>query len=213
MERIGIKVGFVLDNDGTLVDTHELILQSFEYSAANIGVRLSRDQINDVLGLSLQSCYQTLIPGEDIVRLCKMHEDFQMQNQYLINVFPEVLETLDELRRRGHPLAIVTNWYGGIPSSLRVTGIDQIIKTVVTCDDVIYPKPHPEMVLTALSRMGVDSRRAILVGDSLADIQAGMSSKVKKVIGVDYTLQKRDLLLDAGADLVIRNFSELLNFT
>ncbi len=210
MEKLNSKPGIILDNDGTLVDTDELILQSFENNFRNLGVKFTREQISSVLGPSLETCYRTFVPGADILRLCETHIDFQRDNPHLIKTYPGVLETLEELRKRGYPLAITTNWYGGFPASLRITGIDQIVKTVITCEDVANPKPHPEMIYKASSLLGIDPQDAYMAGDSPTDIHAAKAAGVRKIIGVDHKYKKRKLLLATGAHQVIHNFQDLL---
>jgi HAD superfamily hydrolase (TIGR01509 family) len=85
-----------------------------------------------------------------------------------------VTAVLDELRRRGTPMAVVSSrrrepleW--GLSSS----GLRPYFGAVVGLEDVAAPKPDPEGLLKAVRRIGVSPSRAVYVGDSEVDVEAG----------------------------------------
>jgi phosphoglycolate phosphatase-like HAD superfamily hydrolase len=66
-------------------------------------------------------------------------------------------------------MAIVTSRHK--ESTLRaldLCGITDRFREIVTPEDVVSPKPHPEPVLFALDRLGVAAENALFIGDSLA---------------------------------------------
>lgn len=63
---------------------------------------------------------------------------------------------------------------------LKLTGIGAFFDTVVTLDDVKQPKPDPEPVRLALSRLGCDPSEAIMVGDNYHDVMAGKTPARKQ---------------------------------
>jgi HAD superfamily hydrolase (TIGR01549 family) len=92
------------------------------------------------------------------------------------HLFDDTLSTLEELRRRGFLLGIVTNrQYGGQPfrEDLQSFGILNYIdyEHVVVSADTGLRKPNPALFLQALNALGVLPEEAAMVGDSLrADI-------------------------------------------
>ena len=44
---------------------------------------------------------------------------------------------------------------------------------MVGLDDVAEPKPSPEGLLLALGRLGVEASRAVFIGDTELDVEAG----------------------------------------
>lgn len=51
-------------------------------------------------------------------------------------------------------------------------GLAEEPRIVVTRDEVAYAKPNPDLFLAAADRLGVDVRRAFIVGDSIWDLLA-----------------------------------------
>jgi putative hydrolase of the HAD superfamily len=79
---------------------------------------------------------------------------------------PGAVEACEELRRRGIPVAVVSNWDVGLHEHLHRLGLDLV---VVTSADVGAAKPDPAIFLHALQRLGAEPSRAVHVGDSPAD--------------------------------------------
>ncbi len=69
-------------------------------------------------------------------------------------------------------------------------------------------KPAPDIFLEASRRLGVDRKRAVVVEDAIAGVQAGRRGGFGCVIGVDRT-GHGSVLKDKGADIVVRDLSEL----
>lgn len=61
-------------------------------------------------------------------------------------------------------------------------------------------RPYPDMVLTALLRLGVDDvRRVLVAGDTAADVVSGLRAGAGLVVGVLSGADDATRLLDAGA--------------
>jgi beta-phosphoglucomutase family hydrolase len=70
-------------------------------------------------------------------------------------------------------------------------------------------KPAPDSFLEAARRLGVEARRAVVVEDALAGVQAGREGGFGLVIGVARK-DDAEALARNGADLVVNDLSELL---
>ena len=67
-------------------------------------------------------------------------------------------------------------------------------------------KPHPSMILTALSETGIEASNAVMIGDTEFDMAMGRAAGVN-TIGVSWGYHPRSALTDA--DVVIDDFSDL----
>ena len=92
---------------------------------------------------------------------------------------------LDDLEQRGILLAIVTlkarhleieGVCTGVSAELEDLGIAARFTVVIGVGDVSEPKPHPEGILRAVDQLGVVPERALVVGDTIADIQAASAA-------------------------------------
>jgi phosphoglycolate phosphatase len=79
----------------------------------------------------------------------------------------------------------------------RVTGRPQLMK------------PNPYVLSAALASLGVPATSAVLVGDSVSDIEAARAAGVPAV-GYANKRGKRQRLIIAGADAIIENLADLL---
>jgi beta-phosphoglucomutase-like phosphatase (HAD superfamily) len=73
--------------------------------------------------------------------------------------------------------------------------------------DVVHGKPHPEMFLTAASRLRLPPRLVFVVEDAPAGVRAAQASGMR-AIGVARA-DDHGLLVDAGADLVVSSLDEV----
>lgn len=88
--------------------------------------------------------------------------------------FAHVDTVVAALQARGYHLAVVSSRRRlPLERGLRRTGLRDRFEDVVSLDDVREPKPSPEGLLHALRALGVPPTRAVYVGDSELDIEAG----------------------------------------
>jgi len=86
-------------------------------------------------------------------------------------------EVLEDLRREGLRLGLLSNWDSRIHPILEEFGVDHLFELKVVSYDVGVEKPHPEIFKTAERKAGVPPGSLLLVGDSLEqDIQPALDS-------------------------------------
>jgi beta-phosphoglucomutase family hydrolase len=97
---------------------------------------------------------------------------------------------------------------------LRAAGIDQefdeIIDGVVAEREHLAGKPAPDTYLAGARAVGVEPSEAAVFEDALAGVEAGRAGTFAIVVGVDRVGQA-DALREHGADVVVRDLSELLD--
>lgn len=201
----------VFDIDGTLLDTTEFIFQSFEHTFKHHNLPLlTRPEIHNHMGHALPDMYVSIAPDYmDHAALVETHRSFQEKNLHLSTPFLHTLETLLELKNRGIKMSAVTNRSKRTSlSTLKNAGLDHLFEMIVSAEDVTTAKPHPEGLLRVLKHMGVDPYESLMVGDTLADVEAGKAAGVKTV-GTTQGLGK-DAIIEHKPDFIIRDISEIL---
>lgn len=202
----------LFDLDGTIVNTNELIINSFMHALKENNLPpLSREQIIPHMGTTLQQQISTFTGLVDTSVLEKSYRAYNnAHHDELIASFPRVNETMDELMRRGIKLGIVTTKIR--PTTLRALEMFDLLKymeTIVTVNDVEHAKPHPEPVLTALRNLNANPKRTLMVGDSAVDIQSAQAAGVR-VAGVSWSLKGEETLRKYHPDYIIHDMSDLL---
>lgn len=91
---------------------------------------------------------------------------------------PRLRETLAELRRRG-PTAMATNRGQTTRSVVEIFGLGDLLDLAVGVLDVKRPKPHPDMLLLCLERLGVAAEEAVYVGDQPSDRDAATAAGMR----------------------------------
>ena len=94
----------------------------------------------------------------------------------LWRVYPEVVEVLEELRRRGLQLAAVSNWDSRWPGVLNGLGLDRHFEVVLVSALEGVEKPSPVIFHRAVERLALTPAECLHVGDSPLDDYRGAES-------------------------------------
>jgi phosphoglycolate phosphatase len=174
----------VFDLDGTLSDSREAIVRTFEAACLDHGVPAPQDKaVADMIGLPLVHMFETLTVGP-IAPLVQTYKDryveFDRRHTRLFPGILELLEGLDTLK------AVATSKMQlGAERSLERAGITAHFDQIIGHDAVPNPKPHPDMLLEVLRRAGVSRDDAVMVGDTTFDMDMADAAGVRG-IGVSW---------------------------
>lgn len=209
---------FVFDFDGTLGDTKECVVAAFQKALSQNELPVAEiEQIIHFMGLSLKDVFKKLTSElmmetmyEKLVsdyRAC--YREFLVQKTFL---FPEVVETLEKLKRGNILLSIATSKKTEFALlSCQHLHIDKYFDLYVGDDMVTHKKPHPEMLLYTLDQLKIDKSDAVMVGDSTFDIEMGNAIGMD-TIAVSWGAHPITLLQSTKPSYMIHQFSELTQF-
>lgn len=203
----------ILDFDGTLGDTADLIIRTMQATIKELGLPSRTDkECGDMIGLRLIEIPHVLFPEcGDISELYastyrRLFHEFNTDGA--VTLYPDVMETLMELKRRGKTLTIASSRsHASLAEYIENLGLSDIISYILGADDVKEGKPNPEAIFKTLERFDFDTDETIMIGDTVFDINMGINAGVK-TCGVTYGNGSRESLSDA--DWVIDNFGSLL---
>lgn len=202
---------FLFDLDGTILDTNELILQSFQYTLDRFYPgKYRREDILLHMGKPLLEQMQIFGPerAEEMVRVYREH-NLKMHDK-LIREFPHVSETLHTLYKMGMKLGVVTTKQRlTAMMGLRFFGLEKLFSAIITMEDVRHHKPHPEPVLSAMERLHAEKERTLMVGDSPVDLDAAHAAGVDAA-AVAWSLKPIEILQKSKPELILHDIRELL---
>jgi phosphoglycolate phosphatase len=98
----------------------------------------------------------------------------------LMEPAPGVFEVLAALRPTWR-LGMATNRGSTVAGVVQRFGLDVWLDAAVGILDVARPKPHPDVVLECLARLGVPPSAAVYVGDAESDLVAARAAGVRFV--------------------------------
>ncbi len=129
-----------------------------------------------------------------------------------VQPYPGSVRLLDRLRERGVPVAVVSSSRNA-PAVLSAAGLsdrfDVVVDGAVAAADGLSGKPAPDTFVAAARRLDVAPADAVVMEDAVSGVAAGRAGDFGLVIGVDRGVGEQ-ALLDAGADVVVRDLAELV---
>ena len=206
----------IFDFDGTLADTKENIILTFQMTMKELGVEIkSRQECAATIGLTLEDAFKVLYPGmaaEKYILLRDTYRRIFKENRKILvpGLFPEVMETLKELRRKGYLMSIASSRQSpSLQSFLEDMKIAHLFEYAVGGDNVEHPKPAPDAVLQILRHYNLSAEEAFVVGDMPFDINMATNAGVKSC-GVTWGNADAAQLKESGANYIIDKMSQLL---
>ena len=203
----------MLDFDGTLGDTTGVIIRTTQATIKELGLPSRTDeQCASMIGLRLVEIPPVLFPECNIdVNLYAQtyRKNFYIFNtQGAVNLYPNVPETLSELKNRGLVLTIASSRsHNSLADYINNLNLSEYISFIIGGDDVSAGKPNPEAINKTLEKFGFKPEEAIMVGDTVFDIQMGINAGTY-TCGVTYGNGTAESMSDAT--WLIDDFSKLL---
>ncbi|AHV34293.1 HAD family hydrolase [Aeromonas dhakensis] len=185
----------IFDMDGTLVDSMPRHLDAWEATSAEFGLPFDRAQLNEYGGIPTRKIVAILAEQHgltiDVEAFTRRKVALYMEHIQQVSVFPAMWE----LVRRCHgkvPMGIGT----GSPrnqaeSILKSTGLDAYIQVVVSADDVINHKPHPDTFLQVAEQLGANPANCLVFEDTQIGLQAGRAAGMETVLVLEGELYQR----------------------
>lgn len=208
----------LFDLDGTLFQTETLLIPAYKatFDALRQEGTFTEETppesiILGCLGMLLDQIWLKVLPdaSPEVRKRADelfVHYELEYLNKNFGELYPEVKETLEELKARGVRLFVASNglepYVKGVPER---KGIGALFEGLYSAGEY-RTVSKVDLVKILLDRFGV--RSAWMVGDRSSDVEAGKKNGLS-VIGCDYAGFGSGHELD-GADVKIRRFGELL---
>jgi len=201
----------VFDLDGTVVDTVELIVESFRFATRSVLDEVLPDEV------ILAGVGQPLMAQMERLSAVHARELYDVYREYnhrrhdeLIRGYEGVSEVLGALKDAGRRLGIVTSKSSDTTAmAFRAVGLREHFDVVVTASDTTEHKPSPVPLHLCLERLGAQAEGSLYVGDAPADITAGRAAGMATA-AVAWGVFGREALLAAGPDYWLGEPRELL---
>jgi phosphoglycolate phosphatase-like HAD superfamily hydrolase len=211
------NTAFLLDLDGTLVDSVYQHVLAWQEALQAEGISLAVWRIHRRIGMSGGLLTNMLLreTGLDIdparmERLRQLHAGAYARHASAVCTLPGACGLLSYLTRAQIPWAIATSGRNETAQPVleklapHIRGVP-----IVTREQVRHGKPDPDLFVAAAQRLGVDIRSATVVGDSIWDMLAARRAHALG-IGLLSGGYGEDELESAGAYRVYQDPADLL---
>lgn len=206
----------IFDFDGTLADTQEGIIRTFQETIRIMGLPVpDRERVKSTIGLALKDGLQAGVDGmsdEQATEACVIYR----------RIFPEIAipcitafegagPLLSQLKEKGYRLAVATSRsHHSLDSLINRLGFDGFFEGLYGAEDVVNHKPAPDLVLLILKEFGISPDEVLVIGDATYDLLMGQAAGCR-VCGVTWGNQSREKLQSVNPDHIISSFKELLD--
>lgn len=206
--------GVIFDLDGTLVDSNDAHVIAWTEALSEFGWAVAPERVRPLIGMGGDKLLPALIgvaeDGREGRPIAGRRRHLFARMVPDLRPFPGAAALLDALRARGTKTALASSaGAGDVDALLRVAGLVGRFTAVVTSDDVDASKPEPDLVATALARLGLHAGEALLIGDTRYDIEAARRAGVAALAfrcggAPDDDLAAALAIYDGPADLLAR---------
>jgi pyrophosphatase PpaX len=211
MGRTPRFAAMLFDLDGTLGDTLELIYHAFNEALGPILERsITGEEIRVRFGPPDGQIIRDWVGDDNADAAVTAYiAAYEASHQDFVRPFPGILELVKECVDAGARIAVITGKSRVTAViSLEHLGLMPMVEVLYGGDDVPRQKPDPLALELALESFGIGADRAVMIGDSAADILAGKAIGAH-TIGVLWGVPDYPELYAAGPDNVVTSPSEL----
>ena len=170
----------LFDLDGTLIDSVDLIVDSYHHVDRVHGLPpRTREQILVGIGTPLRSVFRQMTDDPAVIEVwIATYREYNLaHHDERIHAYDGAVDMVQRIRGAGVRVGLVTSKFrAGAQRGLTLVGLGDAMAVIVGADDVINPKPHPEPVERALALLGMDAESCLFVGDSHHDIHCGRAA-------------------------------------
>lgn len=208
------KITVLFDLDGTLIDSNEIIIQSYfhAFKVFKPELVLSREDVITFIGPTLEDVFSRYVSKETIPQMIKTYRTYYTEHEEEHHtLYPGVIEGLKALKKLSVKCGIVTSKFkeAAWPSFTHY-GLEPYFDTFIALEDVTSPKPHKEPVLKGLDACGPYDY-AIMIGDNQGDILSGMNAGIHGA-GVAWSIQGVNHLKKVNPDFIFNSMDEIVTY-
>jgi len=183
------------DWDGTLFDSTAIIVRCIQAAVRDVGGTVPTDkEAAYVIGMGLMQALAHAapdVPPEKYTELGNRYRFHYIQHQDDLSLFDGVLPLLNDLRERGHLLAVATGKSRrGLDEALHTVQLKGVFDGSRTADQTAG-KPHPLMLQELMAEFDVAPERLLMIGDTTHDLQMAVNAGCASV-GVSYGAHEPD---------------------
>ncbi len=202
----------VFDWDGTLADSTATIARSLQQACRDLGEPAPDDvDARFVIGLGLADALRHVapnLPAEQHPAFVARYRHHYFARDEAIPLFAGVRELLAEMDAAGYLLGVATGKSrAGLDRALAQQGVGGFF-AATRCADEGFAKPHPDMLLRLMDRVGVSPGDTLMIGDTTHDLELARNAGVA-ALAVAYGAHPPEDLMQQGPLATLHSIPEL----
>ncbi|MCU1452596.1 MAG: putative haloacid dehalogenase-like hydrolase [Acidimicrobiales bacterium] len=171
----------LLDVDGTLVDTVWLHVLAWSRALRSLGVDVPMSRLHPLVGMGADRFVSELL-GREVPGAGDAHHDEFVLLRPDVRCLPGARDLVRTLHERGLIVVLASSSEADELDFFReVLDVDDWLEAATSSSDASASKPSPDIFAAALERAGTPADRAVVVGDTVWDVQAAQKLGVASI--------------------------------
>jgi beta-phosphoglucomutase len=211
----------IFDWDGTLADTRQVVVASFQKALSEVNCKIGDEFIERRIGIGSSETFREIFYSFNvqfdealIKRLVKKKIQNEIDMSSGVHMFEGSIDLLKSLQGKVKLGLASMNDREVINHMLKTLNTQRFFDIVVTADDIVNSKPHPEIFLHCARKLGSSPENCVVIEDSIFGVEAAKTARMG-CIAVLTGVYSRRLLEKANPDLIVDSLEEgnrILNF-
>ncbi len=204
------KWGVIFDMDGVLIDSYHSHFMSWKQMLKRHGLNITEEQFSATFGQTNKDIISKLFPSIRPEEYELLAEEKEKRFREIIKKdFPEMdgaSGLIKAIHEAGGLLGIGSSGpLKNIKTVLHLLGAERYFQAIVSGNDIIHGKPHPEVFLKAAKKLGLPPSLCVVIEDAPSGIKAAKAAGCP-VVGLTGTVSQDRL---AEADMVVDSLKKL----
>ena len=204
--------GILLDMDGVVIDSEPIHEEAQRIVFREHALPVPESEFASFKGMTERKVFERIMADygtddHDIDVLIDAKETTFRSLLVDLELIPGAIDFIRRASRR-YRMALTTS-SARINQEIAFEKFDlaPYFETVVTAEDIVNPKPHPQPYLTTAEKLGLEPSVCLVVEDSLHGVRSGKGAGCR-VAGMTTSFDAPNLL-DAGAHFTVDTYHDL----
>ncbi len=201
----------LFDLDGTLIDSTEAILESFNVAFESFGVDVPSDEmIKSLIGYPLDKMFTLMgIDASDIEKYVRAYkEHYRKISSQKTVLLPHAKEAVELASKIAHLGVVTTKTSQYSRELLEHLGLMKYFDLLIGREDVVNPKPDPEPIKKALAKLPKVTHGIWMIGDTCMDMDAAYAANIDSIAVLCGYADKQTL--EKCSSLILENAFEAI---
>lgn len=182
--------GLIFDLDGTIADTMPVHFEVYRKILKNYGVDFTPEVFDTLAGVPAVGTFEKVNEMYGLsLNAYEMGHYKEAEYEKMMHLIKPI-EPVVEIIRLYHgklPMAVGTGGYTRLAwKALQIIGLDSFFKILISSEDVLNHKPHPDTFLKCAEQMGIEPQYCLVFEDGRLGIQAAESAGMMTINVTDY---------------------------
>jgi HAD superfamily hydrolase (TIGR01509 family) len=204
----------IFDWDGTLADSKNAVVASFQKVFQESNIVVSNEFIEKRIGIGsrnliIDALKASNVPFDDklLDTLLNGKIEAEIELTSMVNLFDGAIELLNSVRGKMKTALASMNNRAVIDRLLDEKGVRGYFDIVLAAEDVVKAKPDPEIFLKTALGLGCPPEKCVAMEDSIFGVKSAKAARMKCIAIPSGTYSKEELR-ELKPDLIVNSLKE-----